>query len=80
MERNDLRGSAHTSPVNVAMKVRISLLTVLVIIGSIALALTFLNPHQNARASTVVETATTKNPWVWFKMVHISGWPNRAAI
>ena len=45
------------------MKVRIGLLTALVIAGSIALALTFLNPHQNARASTVIETGTTTNPW-----------------
>ena len=48
---------------NVAMRVRIGLLTVLVIAGSIALALTFLNPHQNARASTAIETVTTTNPW-----------------
>src|SRR5205085_2892348 len=31
--------------------------------GSIALALTLLNPHDNARATGVVEIGTNKNPW-----------------
>ena len=63
MERNYLGEDTHGSAVNVAVRVRIGLLTALVIAGSIALALTFLNPHQNARASTAIETATTTNPW-----------------
>ena len=63
MERNNLRGNAHASPVNLARKVRIGFLTLLVTLGSIALALTFVSPHQNARATTAVETNTTTNPW-----------------
>src|SRR5437764_2565434 len=62
MNENNFWGRTRSSGVKVGMIVRVAL-ALFATIGSVALALTLLNPHDNARASGVVEIGTNKNPW-----------------
>ena len=62
MNENDFWGRTRSSGVKMGMIVRIAL-ALFATFGSIALALTLLNPHDEARASGVVEVGTNKNPW-----------------
>src|SRR5437588_6198633 len=62
MNEHSLWGTTRSSGIKVGMIVRIAL-ALFATFGSIALAWTLLNPHENARASGLVEVGTNNNPW-----------------
>jgi hypothetical protein len=61
MWRKDFLETSRSSPINMRMIVRFSL-SLLAIVGSVALGWTFLNLGQ-AHASGIIETSTQATPW-----------------
>ncbi len=61
MRRNDFLETSRSSVVNTGKVVKLCL-SLLAIVGSVALAWTFLDIGQ-AHASGIIETSTQKNPW-----------------